>query len=128
MCANGLTCSRYASGCTGMNRLGFRPREEKRGAVAGLRLGPDSASALLDNSPDDGETDADTIELILVEPLEDPEDPLRISRVDADPVIADGEFPRPVPEGCRDVNHGLGIAAEFDRVADQSGKGIDELV
>ena len=94
--------------------------EERRAAPLAFGFDPYAAAVDLDDAPDQGQPDAGTV-TVMVQPLEEAEDPLVVPRIDSDPVVADIEDRLPVAlfaDSDLDAGQGL-VAEEMYRVRDQ---------
>ena len=86
--------------------------------VAGVQ--PDAAAVELDDLLADGQADPRTgVGVTSVEPLKDNEYLVCEARLDADPVVFDGDDPVAVPVTGAQTHDGRGIGVEFDGVADE---------
>src|SRR6266568_2722364 len=114
-------CIRRALFVASMALAVAREGELERGARAGLGLDPDPPAVALDDLLADGEADAGAGVLGAgVQPLEDDEDPVHVLRIDADPIVPDGEQPFLAVGSGRDVDRRSHCGpAELDRVPDQ---------
>src|SRR3954466_6358658 len=89
-------------------------------ALAGPRLDPDAAAVALDHLLADGEANARPRILALVmQALENHEDPLEVRRFDADAVVGHHDLPFFFSLKRRDVDAGHGCRAKLEGVADQ---------
>src|SRR5919204_3739821 len=80
--------SRISTVWSGMGRLSFQ-RKEKRGAVVGLRIGPDTPAVAVDDALHDREAHSSAgIVLGTVQPLEHPKEFVGVTHVEADAVVA----------------------------------------
>src|SRR5579859_3788214 len=101
--------SSTSSTSTGSGRLtrsvaiGFSAQGKGERGVLGRGVQPDAAAEVLDDLTAHGQADPGAGKgAALVQPLEQPEDPLRVLGVDADAVVGDGEFPVLAVSGRRD--------------------------
>src|ERR1051326_7475909 len=84
------------------------------------RVEPDPAAVILDDLPYHGQAYTRArIGRLVVQPLEDHEDPLGVLGLDPDPVVAEGEQPEIAVPAGRDGDPGRLGGAELQRVADQ---------
>src|ERR1035441_1380499 len=90
------------------------------GALAGLGLDPDRSAMPLDDFLADGQADARArIDLAGMQPLEDLEYPVKILRLDANPIIAHGEYPAPILLLSADMDARRRLAVKLEGVANE---------
>src|SRR6266702_4247241 len=94
--------------------------EPETGPGRDRRVEPDPAAVILDDLPYHGQADPGArIGRLVVQPLEDHEDPPGVPGLDADPVVAEREQPELAVPAGRDGDPGRLVGAELQRVADQ---------
>jgi hypothetical protein len=102
--------------------------EVEDGAAFCVCSKPDSSSMPRDHCLANRQADPRTGILVAVEPLEQVKNPLAMLRIDPDAIIADRKDPVVFMRHSGEVDLGSACASELDRVIDQAGESVDDLV
>src|SRR5215471_8112828 len=111
----------WASLAIGILVLGEHGQGEPETGPCGDRgVEPDPATVILDDLLYHGQAYSGAgVGGLIVQALEDHEDPVRVLRLDPDPIVADGEQPVVAVAAGRHPDPGGLIRAEFQRVVEQ---------